>query len=172
MNPNLCRLHEIHKIERELNEEKLKHSPMIKKYHCLLNFCTSCLLIFQFCMFLFNVGFLSDFKEIIGTISGKILHGMNVFFVSASIFLNVIEKFLFTKIQRHEKQKSLIEIQLNSIRNMISKALTDNKISEVEFENILSQTRKRNETYIKFEVDLEIDKLMPEMLPKKSESFV
>jgi len=55
---------------------------------------------------------------------------------------------------------------------MISKALTDNKISEVEFENILSQTTKRNETYIKFEVDLEIDKLMPEMLPKKSESFV
>jgi len=63
-------------------------------------------------------------------------------------------------------------MQLNSIRNMISKALTDNKISEVEFENILSQTTKRNETYIKFEVDLEIDKLMPEMLPKKSESFV
>jgi len=60
-------------------------------------------------------------------------------------------------------------MQLNSIRNMFSKALTDNEISEVEFENILSQTRKRNETYIKFEeVDLELDK----MLPKKSESFV
>jgi len=60
-------------------------------------------------------------------------------------------------------------MQLNSIRSMVSKALTDNEISEVEFENILSQTRKRNETYIKFEaVDLEIYK----MLPKKSESFV
>jgi len=60
-------------------------------------------------------------------------------------------------------------MQLNSIRNMVSKALTDNEISEVEFKNILSQTRKQNETYIKFEeVDLEIDK----MLPKKSESFV
>jgi len=38
-------------------------------------------------------------------------------------------------------------MQLNSIRNMISKALTDNEISEVEFENILSQV----ETYIKFD---------------------
>ena len=142
---------------------------MIKKYNCLLNFCTGCLLIFQFCMFLLNVWFLSDFEEIIGTISGKVLHGMNVFFVSASIFLKVIEKFLFTKIRRHEKQKTFIEMQLNSIRNMVSKALTDNKISEVEFENILSQTRKRNETYTKFEeADLEFDK----MLPKKSESFV
>jgi len=63
-------------------------------------------------------------------------------------------------------------MQLNSIRNMVSKALTDSEIFEVEFENILSQTRK---TYIKFEeVDLEIDKLiMPKMLPeRKSESFV
>jgi len=92
-----------------------------------------------------------------------------VFFVNASIFLKVVEKFLFKKIQRHVKQKTLIEMQLNSIRNMVSKALTDNEISEVEFENILSQMRKQNETYIKFqEADFEIDK----MLPKKSESFV
>ena len=60
-------------------------------------------------------------------------------------------------------------MQLNSIRNMVSKALTDNEISEVEFENILSETRKQNETLIKFqEVALEIDK----MLPKKSETIV
>ena len=95
---------------------------------------------------------------------------MNVFFVIASIFLKVIEKFIFIKkIQKHEKQKAFIEMQLNSIRNMISKALSDDEISASEFENILSQTRKQNETYNKFEeVDLEIDK----MLPKKSESFV
>jgi len=80
MNPNLYRLHEIHEIERGLNEEKLKHSATLKKYHCLLNFCTGCFLIFQLCMFLLNVGFLSDFEDIIGTISWKFLHGMNVFF--------------------------------------------------------------------------------------------
>jgi len=59
---------------------------------------------------------------------------------------------------------------------MISKALTDNEISEVEFEKIISQIGKRNETYIKFDIveydNLEIDKLMPKMLPKKLESFV
>ena len=74
MDPNFYRLDEIHKIEKGLNEEKLKHSAMIKKYHCLLNFCTGCLLIFQFCMFHLKVVFLSDFEEIIGTISGKVLH--------------------------------------------------------------------------------------------------
>jgi len=65
MDPNLYRLDEIHNIERGLNEEKLKHSAVTKKYHCLLNFCTGCLLIFQFCMFLFSVGFLSNYEEII-----------------------------------------------------------------------------------------------------------
>jgi len=131
-----------------------------------MNFCTGCLLIFQLCMFLLNVGFLSGFEEIIGTISGKVLHGMNVFFVNASIFLKAIEKFLFKKIQKHEKQKAFIEMQLNSIRNMVLKALSDYEISASEFENILSQTRKQNEIYIKLEeMDLEIDK----MLPKKPE---
>jgi len=48
-------------------------------------------------MFLLNVGFLSNFEETIGTISGKVLHGMNVFFGSASIFMKVIEKFLSKK---------------------------------------------------------------------------
>jgi len=149
--------------------KKNSNTAMTKKYHCLLNFCTGCFFIFQFRMFLLNVGFLSDFDEIIGTISGNLLHGMNIFFVNASLFLKVIEIFLFKKTQRHEKQKTFIEMQLNSIRDMVSKVLSDDQISASEFENILSQTRKQNETYIKFEEGhLGFDK----MLPKKLEGFV
>jgi len=45
---------------------------------------------------------------------------------------------------------------------MVSKALCDGKISASEYENILSRTRKRNETFIKFDVVyLEIDKMLP-----------
>jgi len=86
----------------------------------------------------------------------RALQVLNVLFVSASIFLKAIEKFLFNKLRIHDKQKNLIEMQLNLIRNMISKALIDNEISEAEFENIISQKTKRNETYIKF------DELFPE----------
>jgi len=61
-------------------------------------------------------------------------------------------------------------MQVNNIINMVSKALSDDEISEVEFENILSQKTKRNVTYKKFdEANLELDKLFPE---KKSVSFV
>jgi len=56
-------------------------------------------------MFLLNVGFLSNFEEIIGTISGKVSHGLNVFFGSASIFLKVIEKFFSTKFRDMRSKK-------------------------------------------------------------------
>jgi len=128
MNPNLYRLHEIHKIERELNEEKLKHSAMIKKISLLADF-------LHWLPFDFSVLYVSFerwvfvkfqrhhrnyFWEGFTWISGKVLHGL--FLGSASIFQKVIEKFLFKKIQRHEKQKTLIEMQLNNI-HMVSKGV-------------------------------------------------
>jgi len=126
-------------------------------------------------MFLLNFGFLANFQEIIGNITGKILQGLNLIFGSVSIFLKVIEKHLFKKIQKHEKQKSLIESQINSIPNMVSKALSNNEISEGEFEKMRFETEKcRNNvaTYKSFdEVNLDFDKMLlrPE---NKSESFV
>jgi len=82
-----------------------------------------------------------------------------LFFGSVSIFLKVIEKHLFKKIQKHEKHKTLVENQINSIRNMVSKALSNNEISEGEFEKILSKISKWNETYRSFdEMTLEFPK--------------
>jgi len=169
---HLYRLEQIHEIEKEIHFEKIKQESVVKKYHCVINFCHFCSLIFQFCMFLLNVGFLSNFQEIIGNISGKILQGFNLLFGSVLIFLKVIEKHLFKEIQKHEKQKTLIEKQINSIRNMVSKASSNNEISEGEFEKILSQISKWNETYRSFdEVNLEFDKMFPRP-GKKSETLV
>jgi len=128
-------------------------------------------------MILLDVRFLSNFEEIIGTISEKVLHGLNLFFGSASFFLEVIRKILFNKIRKHEKQKTSVVMNVNNIINLVSRALSDNEISASEFDKITSQMTKWGETYRKFENveydNLEIDKLMPKMLPgRKSESFV
>jgi len=85
---------------------------------------------------LFNTRFLDNVQEVIGNISGKILQGLNMIFVIASSFLNVIEKHFSKKIQKHEKQKTSIESEINSIRNMVSKALSNIEISKDEFEKI------------------------------------
>jgi len=58
---------------------------------------------------------------------------------------------------------------------MVSKALSNNEISEGEFEKILFETekyRKKVKTYRSFdEANFEFDKMFPR-LEKKSESFV
>ena len=128
------RLQQIHDIEKKIHFEKIKQESVVKKYYHVINFFHVCFIHVQFCMFLLNVGFLANFQEIIGNISGKILQGLSLTFGSASIFLKVIEKHLFKKIQKYEKQKTLIESQINLIRNMVSKALSNNEISEGEFE--------------------------------------
>jgi len=72
-------------------------------------------------MFLLNVGFLANFQEIIDNITGNIFQGLNLIFGSVSIFLKVIEKHLFKKTQKHEKQKTLIESQINLIETWFRK---------------------------------------------------
>jgi len=84
-------------------------------------------------MFLLNAGFSANFQKIIGNISGMILQGLNMIFGIVSIFLKVIEKYLFKKIRKHEKPKTLIESEINSIRNIVWKALSNNEISEDKF---------------------------------------
>ena len=129
----------------------------------MINFCHVCFILIQFCIFLLSVGFLSNFQEIIGNISGQILQGLNLLFGSISIFLKLIEKHLFKKIQKHEKQKTLIESQINSIRNMVLKALSNNEFSEGEFEKILSLISKWNETYRSFD-EMNLEFLKPETI--------
>jgi len=104
-----------------------------------------------------------------------ILQGFNLIFGSVSIFLKVIEKLIFKKIQKHEKQKTLTEMQVNTIRITVSKELSDDKISESECEKILFEIekyRKKVVTYRSFdEVNPEFNKVFPR-LGTKSESYV
>jgi len=64
MNARLYRLQQINEIERELHLRETQTTINNPKYHCIINFCDACFLIVQFCMFLLNVGFLSNFQEI------------------------------------------------------------------------------------------------------------
>ena len=71
---HLYRLQQIHEIEKQIHFEKIKQESVIKKYDCVINFFHVCFILIQFCMLLLNVSFLANFQEIIGNISGKILH--------------------------------------------------------------------------------------------------
>ena len=49
------------------------------------------------------------------------------------------------KVTKHEKTVSVCESKINSLKDRISKALADDRISDEEFENILAEMEKYHE---------------------------
>ena len=56
-----------------------------------------------------------------------------------------LEKKVSRKVTKHEKTVSVCESKVNSLKDRISKALADDRISDEEFENILAEMSKYNE---------------------------
>ena len=63
---------------------------------------------------------------------------------SLGICVKFIRRRLHTKTQKHYEIKTIADSKLNSIKDMISKALTDGRISENEFKLILDELDKYN----------------------------
>ena len=62
-----------------------------------------------------------------------------------SVFTGAVAKKVSYKINKHEQTVAICQSKVNSIKNRISKALNDNKISDEEVHNIISEVDKYNE---------------------------
>ena len=62
-----------------------------------------------------------------------------------SVFTGAVAKKVSHKINKHEQTGAICQSKVNSIKDRISKALNDNKISDEEFHNIISEVDKYNE---------------------------
>ena len=60
------------------------------------------------------------------------------------IFVKLIRRRLTTKSKKHYEIKTIAESKLNSLKDLISKSLTDGQISESEFKLILDELDKYN----------------------------
>ena len=58
--------------------------------------------------------------------------------------VKLIRRKLTTKSKKHHEIKTMAECKLNSIKDLISKSLTDGQISENEFKLILDELEKYN----------------------------
>ena len=63
---------------------------------------------------------------------------------SLGVCVKLVRRRLTSKSQKHYEIKTIAESKLNSIKNLISKALSDNQISESEFKLILDELEKYN----------------------------
>ena len=62
-----------------------------------------------------------------------------------SVLTGAIANKVSHKVNKHEQTVAICQSKVNSIKDRISKALNDNKISDEEFHNIISELDKYNE---------------------------
>ena len=61
------------------------------------------------------------------------------------VCIKLVRRKCMSKAQKHYEIKTLGESKLNSIKNLISKALNDGQISDQEFKTVLDEQNKYNE---------------------------
>ena len=136
------RLQKINEIQRVLEDEREKRHNLSKKYHKAVKVVgniDSALVTISMGLSVAGVGILSTVIAVPAVIV------METTALGAG-FLGIIgsqfNKMLMRKAEKHEKIKVIAETKLDTINGLISKALTDNKISDEEYTLILSEAIK------------------------------
>ena len=73
------------------------------------------------------------------------LGGLGLICGVVSVITGEAGKIVSRKVTKHEKTVSVCESKINSLKDRISKALADDRISDEEFENILTEMSKYHE---------------------------
>ena len=136
------RLQTINEIQRVLEDEQEKRHNLSKKYHKAVKVVgniDSTIVTISMGLSVAGVGILSTVIAVPAVIV------METTALGAG-FLGIIggqfNKMLMRKAEKHEKIKVIAETKLDTINGLISKALTDNKISDEEYTLILSEVIK------------------------------
>jgi hypothetical protein len=129
------RLQKITEIENKLIKERNDRESLYKKYKRVVNITDGV-----------DTAFLTG-----GIILGSVGFAIPLLLpleISAIVLgvlgggLNLIRRKLNFKVKKHYEIKTLADSKINSIHNLISTALVDNKISEIEFKHILDESEK------------------------------
>ena len=80
----------------------------------------------------------------VGLPAGASLGAIGLIYGILSVFTGAVAKKVSHKINKHEQTVAIYQSKVNSIKDRISKALNDNKISDEEF-HIISEVDKYNE---------------------------
>ena len=81
----------------------------------------------------------------VGLPAGASLGAIGLICGILSVLTGAVAKKVSHKVNKHEQTIAICQSKVNSIKDRISKALNDNKISDEEFHNIISEVDKYNE---------------------------
>ena len=131
------RLQKISEIERVLIRESEIRKSLYKKYKRGINITDGVdTLLISSSVILAGVGIAIPLLlpiQIVAAVCG-----------SVGVCIKLIRRRLTTKSNKHYKIKTIADSKLNSIKDLISKSLSDGKINEIEFKIILDELEKYN----------------------------
>lgn len=138
------RLQKISEIQKQIEQERDKRSSLAEKFNRsvrIIRAIDDVLIIATMGTGVAGIGLLSTI------IAAPIAIGIEAAALAAgvmSILGRQVTRILSLKAQKHHNIKMLAEVKLNTINDLISKALKDEHISEEEFSLILGELEKFN----------------------------
>ena len=142
---NAFRLQESCRVLENLEKEAKHYSSVRKKYkrcYNLLSRTSTLSGTLSFCLSGSGVG--TAFSGV-GLPLAASLGGLGLICGVLSVITGEAGKNVSRKVTKHEKTVSVCESKINSLKDRISKALVDDRISDEEFENILAEMSKYHE---------------------------
>ena len=142
---NAFRLQESCRVLENLEKEAKHYSSVRKKYkrcYNLLSRTSTLSGTLSFCLSGSGVG--TAFSGV-GLPLAASLGGLGLICGVVSVITGEAGKNVSRKVTKHEKTVSVCESKINSLKDRISKALADDRISGEEFENILAEMSKYHE---------------------------
>ena len=142
---NAFRLQQSCRVLENLEKEAKHYASVRKKYkrcYNLLSRTSTSTGTLSFCLSGSGVG--TAFSGV-GLPLAASLGGLGLICGVVSVITGEAGKKVSRKVTKHEKTVSVCESKINSLKDRISKALADDRISGEEFENILAEMSKYNE---------------------------
>ena len=149
---NAFRLQESCRVLENLEKEAKHYASVRKKYKSCYNLLSRTSTLsgtLSFCLSGSGVG--TAFSGVGTAFSGvglplaASLGGLGLICGVLSVITGEAGKNVSRKVTKHEKTVSICESKINSLKDRISKALVDDRISDEEFENILAEMSKYHE---------------------------
>jgi len=140
--PLSYRLHKINEIQRVLEVERDARENLSKRYHRIskgISNADSALVAVSMGLGVAGVGLLSTI------VAAPVVIIMEVAALGTGLLGIIggqVNKVIMRKAEKHEKIKTVAEAKLNTINDLVSKALNDNFVSQEEFTLILSELSK------------------------------
>ena len=143
-NGNNFRLSKSCKVLEDLEREIVHYENVRKKYNRARSVFAQVGAATGFLSVVFSAGGLSTGLTGVGLPIGISLGALGGFFGIASIGCGLALKRLSIKVSKHEQTVALAKAKTNTVSGLVSKALTDNEVSDNEFALIIAEKEKFN----------------------------